>query len=354
MTSDHQRPIWTPAILGYMPNVNKHIVARSSYNDSHEPHYPKRMLRPDVRFKDLPFYHILGKLLWPTSLVTLPNDRLKEEKYVFYFLPSQVLQLQSSIEVQVQLRICLLDSSCDQEDELPPSICLKVNNIVVNMQNPIPTNRSGAEPVDITNLTKKTDSEPNRVTISGASAAGKSYVLGIFLVRKQNSAVLIQKLKDSGLRNPDHSKFLIKMKYRDSDIATMSFRSSLICPLGKIKMKLPSKAMTCTHLQCFDAALYVQMNEKNPKWICPVCDKPALFKNLALDGLFLDIILRAPSECIEVQFYEDGSWTPVIQGSTPKAIEASAKPKTPVEVINLESDSDRRPLGLASSQNEAV
>lgn len=364
MRSGHQRR--TPAIPGgYMPNVNKHIVTSPSHmSDRYEPQYP---MNPDVRFKDLPFYDNLGTLLRPTSLITLPNDRFKENEYVFYFLPQQVLELQSSTDVQVQLRICFLDSSCDQEDELPPSICLKINHVVFNMPNPIPTNRPGAEPrrpkkpVDITNLTKKTDVEPNVVTISWASVAGKPYVLGIFLVRKQNSAVLIRRLKANGVRNPDHTTATIKEKLcqdRDSEIATMSLRGSLICPLGKIKMKLPSRALTCTHLQCFDATLYLQMNEKKPKWICPVCDKPALFKNLAIDGLFLDIICKAPSECTEVQFHEDGSWTPVIQvkkpteisdasfdstpKNPPKAIEAAttAKPKRPVEVIDLDSDSD--------------
>ncbi len=29
--------------------------------------------------------------------------------------------------VQVQLRFCLLETSCDQEDAFPPSICVRVN-----------------------------------------------------------------------------------------------------------------------------------------------------------------------------------------------------------------------------------
>ncbi|GLD70608.1 E3 SUMO-protein ligase PIAS1-like protein [Lates japonicus] len=31
-------------------------------------------------------------------------------------------------------------------------------------------------------------------------------------------------------------------------------------------------------LQCFDATLYIQMNEKKPTW-CPVCDKKAPMNN---------------------------------------------------------------------------
>lgn len=59
------------------------------------------------------------------------------------------------------------------------------------------------------------------------------------------------------------------------------------CPppkLGKMRLVVPCRATTCTHLQCFDAALYLQMNEKKPTWTCPVCDKKAPYDNLIIDG----------------------------------------------------------------------
>ena len=74
---------------------------------------------------------------------------------------------------------------------------------------------------------------------------------------------------------------------------------------------MPIRAVTCSHIQCFDALLYLQMNEKKPAWICPVCDKPALFSHLIIDGLFAEIISQAPSSCTEVSLMEDGSWNPV-------------------------------------------
>ncbi|CAL1299296.1 unnamed protein product [Larinioides sclopetarius] len=355
----HQGPLGGPGISGYVPTMGKHMLGPPSHLNV-LPQYP---VNPDVRFKELPFYEVLAELLKPTSLVTLPNERFQEREFAFCLTPQQVLEFQHNIDVQVQLRICLLDSSCEQDDEIPSSICLKINQKVCNLPNPIPTNKPGAEPkrpkypIDITSVTKKTATEPNEVSISWASSSGKPYVLGVFLVRKQTSTHLIRKLKANGVRNPDHTTAMIKEKLlqdRDSEIATMSLRGSLMCPLGKIKMKLPCRALTCTHLQCFDATLYLQMNEKKPKWICPVCDKPALFKNLAIDGLFLDIVSKAPSECTEVQFHEDGSWTPVMPikkqteindasfDAPPKDIPKveSSKPKRPIEVISLDSDSD--------------
>lgn len=81
--------------------------------------------------------------------------------------------------------------------------------------------------------------------------------------------------------------FTVKEKLSDDgdcEIATTSLRVSLMCPLGKMRMTTPCRAITCNHLQCFDASLYLQMNERKPTWNCPVCDKPSLYDNLVIDG----------------------------------------------------------------------
>lgn len=60
--------------------------------------------------------------------------------------------------------------------------------------------------------------------------------------------------------------------------------SFFLLQLGKMRLTVPCRAVTCSHLQCFDAALYLQMNEKKPTWICPVCDKKAAYESLIIDG----------------------------------------------------------------------
>lgn len=57
--------------------------------------------------------------------------------------------------------------------------------------------------------------------------------------------------------------------------------------LGKMRLTIPCRALTCSHLQCFDATLYIQMNEKKPTWVCPVCDKKAPYEHLIIDGSVL-------------------------------------------------------------------
>lgn len=96
----------------------------------------------------------------------------------------------------------------------------------------------------------------------------------------------------------------------DSEIATTSLRVSLACPLGKMRMSTPCRASTCAHLQCFDASLFLQMNERKPTWNCPVCDKPALYDNLTIDGYFQEVLNsnKLLPDVNEIQLLQDGSW----------------------------------------------
>uniref|UniRef100_A0A8D0CU36 Protein inhibitor of activated STAT, 2 n=1 Tax=Sander lucioperca TaxID=283035 RepID=A0A8D0CU36_SANLU len=148
---------------------------------------------------------------------------------------------------------------------------------------------------------------PNQISVTW------TYSMSVYLVRQLTSPLLLQRLRMKGIRNPDHSRALIKEKLTadpDSEIATTSLRVSLMCPLGKMRLTVPCRAVTCSHLQCFDAALYLQMNEKKPTWICPVCDKKAAYESLIIDGLFLEI-LNDCSDVDEIKFQEDGTWCPM-------------------------------------------
>ena len=125
----------------------------------------------------------------------------------------------------------------------------------------------------------------------------------------------MEQLKSKGVRNPDYTKALIKEKLndQDSEIATTSCKVSLACPLGKMRMKIPARASTCDHLQCFDAQLYLMMNEKKPKWDCPVCNKTAEPISLQIDGFFLDLVTstRLPADEHEIVLHNDGTWDPL-------------------------------------------
>ena len=118
-----------------------------------------------------------------------------------------------------------------------------------------------------------------------------SWVAGIWLVMKLTSKDLLERLKKKGTRSPEFTRSLIKDKLNDDDeVATTSLKVSVSCPLGKMRMTVPCRPSTCNHLQCFDAMLFLQMNERKPTWNCPVCDSKALYDTLMIDGYFMDVL----------------------------------------------------------------
>ncbi|KOB76154.1 Suppressor of variegation 2-10 [Operophtera brumata] len=185
----------------------------------------------------------------PSTMMPMQQGRMQEGTYA-------------------QLRFCLLESSCEQEDHFPPS-------------NPIPTNKPTPEPkrpprpVNISSLVKLSPTVANQIHVTWAADFTRAYVL------------IKEKLSED----------------YDSEIATTSLRVSLMCPLGKMRMSCPCRPAACPHLQCFDASLFLQMNERKPTWLCPVCDRPAPY-----DSLEVLASPRLPSDCNEIQLLKDGSW----------------------------------------------
>ncbi|XP_036382485.1 E3 SUMO-protein ligase PIAS2 isoform X2 [Megalops cyprinoides] len=317
--------------------VPQHLVARGSVLlhetkpriDMQQPAPPIPPVHPDVQMKPLPFYDVLDVLIKPSSLGASSIQRFQEKFFIFALTPQQVREVCISRDflpggrrdymVQIQLRFCLAETSCLQEDNYPNSLCIKVNGKLFPLPGYAPPPKNGVEqkrpgrPLNITSLVRLSSAVPNQISITWAPEIGKTYSMSVYLVRQLTSSLLLQRLKMKGIRNPDHSRALIKEKLTadpDSEIATTSLRVSLMCPLGKMRLTVPCRAATCSHLQCFDAALYLQMNEKKPTWICPVCDKKAAYETLIIDGLFMEI-LNSCSDVDEIKFQEDGTWCPM-------------------------------------------
>lgn len=95
-------------------------------------------IHPDVRLKRLAFYDIKGVLIQPSSLVPQGTNRTQEAIYHFTLTPQQATDIATNRDirngnkheytVQVQLRFCLMETSCEQEDCFPPNVIVKVNN----------------------------------------------------------------------------------------------------------------------------------------------------------------------------------------------------------------------------------
>lgn len=327
-------------------------------------------INPDVKLKKLPFYDILAELLKPASLVPSGTGRYQESAFSFSLTPQQANKIANSRDlrpgkqdynVQVQMRFCLLETSCEQEDNFPPNIAVKINDKMCPLPSPIPTNKPGVEPkrpsrpVNITALCRISPTVTNRVQVSWASEYGRCYVISVYLVQKLSSDDLLHRLKSKGVRIADFTRSLIKQKLNedaDCEIATTSLRCSLMCPLGKMRMLLPCRANTCNHLQCFDASLYLQMNERKPTWTCPVCDKPAIYDTLVIDGYFQDV-LRLNTTSNEVTLHKDGSWSPLMPKKERPEPAQQEKRKSVVAIETL-SDSDDDAPALTGGSGSGV
>jgi len=97
----------------------------------------------------------------------------------------------------------------------------------------------------------------------------------------------------------------------DLEVASTSLRLPLDCPAMRIRMRLPGRAITCKHVHCFDLEGYLRMNEKKPTWLCPVCNKPALYSDLFIDQFFIDVIAKCPSNAKAIEYETNGQWKAV-------------------------------------------
>ncbi|XP_019368929.1 PREDICTED: E3 SUMO-protein ligase PIAS4 isoform X2 [Gavialis gangeticus] len=323
---------------------------------------PPKVVKPEVRLVKLPFYNILDELLKPTELVPQNNEKLQESPCIFALTSRQVDLIRNSRElqpgvksVQVVLRICYTDTSSPQEDQYPPNIAVKVNHSYCSVPGYYPSNKPGVEPkrpcrpINLTHLLYLSGAT-NRITVTWGNY-GKSYSVGLYLVRQLTSAELLQKLKTIGVKHPELCKTLVKEKLRldpDSEIATTGVRVSLICPLVKMRLSVPCRAETCAHLQCFDAVFYLQMNEKKPTWMCPVCDKPAPYDQLIIDGL-LSKILTECEDADEIEYMADGSWCPIRAEK-----ERSCSPQCPILVLGSSDVNGLLPTPNSNGENGKV
>ncbi|XP_066594390.1 E3 SUMO-protein ligase PIAS1 [Prorops nasuta] len=321
-------------------------------------------VHPDVRLKKLPFFDLMAELLKPSSLMPQGSMRLQENSFMFHLTPQQSTDIASSRDcrtgskmdytVQVQMRFCLQETSCEQEDYFPPNISVKVNGKMCPLPNPIPTNKQGVEPkrpprpVNISPLVRLSPTVGNQINVTWSADYGRRYAIAIYLVKKLTSTELLTRLKNRGARHSDYTRGLIKEKLNedaDSEIATTSLRVSLACPLGKMRMSTPCRAATCSHLQCFDASLFLQMNERKPTWSCPVCDKPALYDNLVIDGYFQEVLYskKLIHDVNEIQLLQDGSWENLVlkkekdkDKSEAKSPDNSQNRKIDVDTVDLD------------------
>lgn len=303
-------------------------------------------LPPNVVFRALPFYDKVCELITPTGLTSDGIIGRPNESHIEFRLTIDQADLIASTRdtVHIILRFCYFDTSSEQDDNFPPDISIMVNDCQVALpaaiSNPnrpnVPAKRPG-QYVDITKLCKLCPYENNFIKVKwfvDPTEPHRSYATNIIIGEKVSPENLLQRILDRGLSDPEGTKRLISDS--DSEVATTNLQCSLMCPLGKMKMTNPCKSSKCHHIPCFDASVYLQMNEKKATWICPICYKPAYFPDLEIDGFFMDILQKTSPNVTEVTLNLDGSWDPVLK----LELHPTSAKNPPPEIITISDDDD--------------
>lgn len=89
------------------------------------------------------------------------------------------------------------------------------------------------------------------------------------------------------------------------------------------------------------------MNERKPTWNCPVCDKPALYDNLVIDGYFQEVLNsnKLLPDVNEIQLLQDGSWENLVLKKEKDKEKDREKSETKTESNQDKIDVDTVDLG---------
>lgn len=188
-------------------------------------------------------------------------------------------------------------------------------------------NKPGStKPADVTNSLRKKAGYSNQITITYALTS-KRYAYTVHMARHVSSDTLIERIRTANVISKQQVLDEMNKANADPDLAATSVRMSLKDPVSTVRISLPVRSTICTHNQCFDGAMFLQLQEQAPQWSCPVCNKTVSFQSLCVDKYFEDI-LRSTSKSIEkVDIEPNGEWKVIKEEGEEEPNGASNKPR---------------------------
>jgi len=203
---------------------------------------------------------------------------------------------------------CAAGNTGAQDIAFPQQSELKVNTgeIKANLRG-LKNKPGSTRPVDITDsLRLKPPTYCNNVEFTYALTSKKHY-LGAYICKVTPVEGLVKQITKKIRKESVVAE--IAKKASDPDVIATSQILSLKCPLTYMRLKLPCRALSCTHIQCFDATSYLQLQEQGPQWICPICNKSAPFDQLAVDEYVREILVETEDSVEQVTIETDAKWS---------------------------------------------
>ncbi|KAF7727363.1 SUMO ligase siz1 [Apophysomyces ossiformis] len=270
-----------------------------------------------LRFKNSPFYALTERLVMPAVCAPVLNSR-SSAKFHLSFNQAQrsllkqpvgadnrpVYQIRFFCAAYTNVRGVVKHGSLEMEF---PSICeLKVNNksIPGSTLRGLKNKPGTVTPPDLTDMCR-TD-QVNIIELVYANTA-KTYVAEVAMVKHDSVEVLVGRMSDQKRMQKENVLQKLKERNQDADIVMESETVSTRCPLSFVRIKTPCRSSFCQHLQCFDAASFLSMNEQTPTWSCPVCFRHIeSFDELVVDGYFSDLLSSVNEEVESIRIDPGG------------------------------------------------
>ncbi|KAH8836224.1 hypothetical protein RJ55_10044 [Drechmeria coniospora] len=265
-------------------------------------------LAPTLSFRSSPFYQIETQIS-AMRICEVMSQHRSSVTIPVKLSDSPLLQRCVDDKSYKVMIFCASDPNGVQDVAFPHQSELRVNGGEVKANLRGLKNKPGStRPVEITDRLRLRPSYVNNVEFTYALTQKKFYIAAYLC--KTSSVTELVSTVSTRRRIPKASVVAeLNKKAQDPDVVATSQVLSLKCPLSYMRLDIPCRSLSCTHIQCFDATSYLQLQEQGPQWICPICSKSAPFDQLAVDEYVKDILDNTPSGLEAVTIEPNGRWS---------------------------------------------
>jgi E3 SUMO-protein ligase PIAS1 len=242
---------------------------------------------PPRIFKPSPFYDVLETIVGNIVLEASPQHRKTLPKTLQLSGP-----LGDRMRQDPSLKLMLFSSGEDSSLSayqlhniaFPQQFQVKINGDEVQANWKGLKNKPGStRPADITDNVRKSPANYRNTMEITYALTQKKYTMHVYLVRKHGVGELAKRITERNVITKQAVLEELKRKANDPDIVVGSVNMGLKDPVSTMRISIPCRSTVCSHLQCFDAECFLQLQEQAPTWTCPICSKTVSYESLAVD-----------------------------------------------------------------------
>ncbi|UNI16288.1 E3 SUMO-protein ligase pli1 [Purpureocillium takamizusanense] len=296
-----------------MPALNASQAFNRGYQNGHSPGSLYGVGASSLAFRSSPFYQIEAQIGTVRACEVMSQHRNTISipiRLTDHEALRRCLGVTGSKNTPHKVMVfCASDPHGLQDVAFPHQSELRVNKVDIKANLRGLKNKPGStRPVDITKELHLRSSYVNTVEFTYALTQKKFY-LAVYVCKTTSVDELVN-IVATRRRIPKMAVVAeLTKKAQDPDVVATSQVLSLKCPLSYMRLVTPCRGLACTHIQCFDATSYLQLQEQGPQWLCPICNKSVPFTQLAVDDYAKDILESTPKSLESVTIEPTGQWS---------------------------------------------